>query len=379
MHSVSSHTEWSTPSTGATGYIGGDALHQLMRSTQQYEVAALVRSSEKGAQIASQYPTIRLVYGDLDSAEALEEEARKADIVLRGCLMIPKPYRTIFSTALADIYAFADCANADHVVGAEALTKGLAAHASDRPGYIIHTSGTGVLLFADIERQIFGEASEKIYNDWDDVSEVTSIPDFAPHRNVDKIILASGSSNVKPAIVCPPTIYGQGRGPGNQRSHQLPELSRCTLEKGHGIQVGAGKAYWTNVHVHDLSEVFVALVEAAAAGGGNASWGAEGYYFTENGEHVWGEISKAVASAAHKQGFILSDKVETHSDEEINEMCQFGTALWGANSRCRAIRARKLLGWSPKGRSIEEEIPDTMASEADLRGFVKHHAAKVTG
>ncbi|KAI4221893.1 MAG: hypothetical protein L6R36_006560 [Xanthoria steineri] len=336
--------------TGATGYIGGDALYQLMRSTKQYEVAALVRNSDKGAQIASQYPTIRLVYGDLDSAEALEEEARKADIVL----------------------------HADHVVAAEALTRGLAAHASDRPGYIIHTSGTAILLFADIERQIFGEASQKIYNDWDGVSEVTTIPDFAPHRNVDKIILASGSSNVKPAIVCPPTIYGQGRGPGNQRSIQLPELSRCTLEMGHGIQVGAGKTYWTNVHVHDLSEVFVALVEAAAAGGGNASWGAEGYYFTENGEHVWGEISKAVVSAAYKAGFALSDEVKAHSNDEINEMCHFGTGLWGANSRCRAIRARKLLGWSPKGKSIEEEIPDTVAFEADLRGFVKHHAAKVT-
>ncbi|KAL8886173.1 MAG: hypothetical protein Q9215_006075 [Flavoplaca cf. flavocitrina] len=340
--------------TGATGYIGGDALYQLMKSTKQYDVAALVRDSDKGAQIASQYPAIRLVYGDLDSSDVLEEEAKKADIVLH-------------------------CANADHVVAAEALIEGLAAHASDRPGYIIHTSGTGILLFADLERRTFGEASTKIYNDWDGVGEVTSIPDFAPHRNVDKIILASGSKNVKSAIVSPPTIYGKGRGPGNQRSHQLPELSRCTLEKGHGIQVGAGKTYWTNVHVHDLSEVFVALVEAAAAGGGNASWGDEGYYFTENGEHIWGEISKVVASAAHKQGFIPSNEVQTHSNEEIDEMCQFGTGLWGANSRCRAIRARKLLGWSPKGRSIEQEIPDTVASEADLRGFVKHHAAKVAG
>lgn len=182
---------------------------------------------------------------------------------------------------------------------------------------------------------------------------------------------------MKPAIVCPPTIYGRGRGPGNQRSHQLPELSRCTLQKGHGIQVGAGKAYWTNVHVHDLSDVYVSLVEAAAAGGGKASWGNEGYYFTENGEHVWGDISKLVATAAQKQGFIPSDRVEVLPNDEINELTAFGTGLWGANSRCRAVRARKLLGWSPKGRSIEAEIPDTVAYEADLRGFVKHHAARL--
>ena len=41
----------------------------------------LVRNSDKGAKVASQYPSIRLVYGDLDSATLLTEEATKADIV----------------------------------------------------------------------------------------------------------------------------------------------------------------------------------------------------------------------------------------------------------------------------------------------------------
>ncbi|KAL8716922.1 MAG: hypothetical protein Q9225_005786 [Loekoesia sp. 1 TL-2023] len=341
--------------TGVTGYIGGDAFYELMRRhARDYQVAALVRNSDKGAQVASQYPNVRLVYGDLDSTDVLQQEAKEADIVLHF-------------------------ASADHVGAAEALTKGLATHTPESPGYIIHTSGTGILMFADIERQIYGESSSKVYDDWDGIGEVTSLPDFAPHRKVDKIFLGASASNVKPAIVCPPLIYGLGRGPGNQRSIQLPELSRCTLQKGHGIQVGAGKTYWTNVHVHDLSDVFVGLVEAAAAGGEQASWGNEGYYFTENGEHVWGDIARVVAATAHKQGFISSANVEVLSNKEIDEMCPSGTLLWGANSRCRAIRARKLLGWSPKGKSIEEETPNTVAYEADIRGFVKHHAAKVAG
>lgn len=65
-----------------------------MKSTKQYEVAALVRDSEKGAQVASQYPSIRLVYGDLDSAELLEEEARKADIVLRELPIFLRPWNS---------------------------------------------------------------------------------------------------------------------------------------------------------------------------------------------------------------------------------------------------------------------------------------------
>lgn len=65
-----------------TGYIGGDAIYEIAHAHPEYEIAALVRNSDKGAQIASQYSNVRLVYGTLDDHEKLEVEARKADIVL---------------------------------------------------------------------------------------------------------------------------------------------------------------------------------------------------------------------------------------------------------------------------------------------------------
>ena len=274
----------------------------------------------------------------------------------------------------------ADFAHADHAVAVKALTDGLAARTE--PGYLIQTSGTGILLFADLEHGVFGEASPKIYDDWEGIDEVTSLPDFAPHRKVDKMILAAGTgkaSKIKTAIVCPPTIYGQGRGPGNQRGHQVYELARCTLEQKQGFQVGAGRTYWPNVHVFDLSKVYLALVEAAANGGGKATWGEAGYYFTENGEHIWGEVSKLVASAAQQQGFISSDEVVSVSALEADKLSSHGSALWGANSRCRAIRARKLLGWSPTGTSLIDEIPLAVESEAKKLGLIQGHAALVGG
>ncbi|KAL9610841.1 MAG: hypothetical protein Q9167_004481 [Letrouitia subvulpina] len=343
--------------TGVTGYIGGDALYELMQEhASDYEVSCLVRNSDKGALVASRWANIRLVYGDLDSYDVLEEEAKRADIVLH-------------------------CANADHEGAAAALTKGLAARPPETPSYIIHTSGTGLLVWADVERQVYGEASTKVYDDWDGIGEVTSLPDFAPHRNVDKIILAAGSdgSHVKTAIVAPPTIYGRGRGPGNQRSIQVPDLAKSTLEQKHGVQVGAGKTFWNNVHVHDLSGIYVKLVEAAVSGGGQASWGKEGYYFAENGEHIWGKIAQLTASAAHKQGFIPSEEVKVLSGAELEELGQFHKILWGANSRGRAIRARKSLGWSPKGESIEDNVFETVGYEAEAQGLVQHHTAKAAG
>lgn len=237
-----------------------------------------------------------------------------------------------------------DCANADNENAVNALTKGLAARATEKPGFYIHTSGNALLFVADIDRKTYGETSTKIYNDWEGIEEVTSLPEHAPHRKNEKIVINADSTKVKTAIVCPPTIYGPGRGPGNRRSHQIPELARSTLEEKKGLQVGNGENIGPNVHVHDLSDCYVKLVEAAVEGGGKATWGEEGYYFAENGEHIWGHISKAVVKAAHKQGLLSSDEVVSISEKEADDLTWWGSALWGANSRCRAIRARKLLG-----------------------------------
>lgn len=46
-------------------------------------MTCLVRNSDKGAKVASQYAKVRLVYGTLDDADVLEKEAAVADIVLR--------------------------------------------------------------------------------------------------------------------------------------------------------------------------------------------------------------------------------------------------------------------------------------------------------
>jgi len=71
--------------TGATGYIGGDALYAIANAHPEYEITCLVRNSEKGAQVVKDNAKVKLVYGDLDSVKVLEE-AKKADIVCRESL-----------------------------------------------------------------------------------------------------------------------------------------------------------------------------------------------------------------------------------------------------------------------------------------------------
>jgi hypothetical protein len=97
------------------------------------------------------------------------------------------------------------------MASAEAIARGLAAHTPDKPGYWIHTSGTGILTYEDFENDTFGKTATNMFDDWDNISKVMSAPDAALHRVVDKVVINAGTENsdrVKTAIVCPPCIYG---------------------------------------------------------------------------------------------------------------------------------------------------------------------------
>jgi len=102
-----------------------------------------------------------------------------------------------------------------------------------------------------------------------------------PNRAVDNFILdaAEESPDVKTAIVFPPMIYGQGRGPVNQRSIQVPELCRIALQRGNAVQIGKGENVWSNVHISDISNLLLRLAEKAASGDtGKDTWGRNGLY-----------------------------------------------------------------------------------------------------
>lgn len=111
---------FNTLSTGTTGYIGGDALFAIVAAHPEWEITCLARNTDKGAKIAAKYPSIRLVYGDLDSFDLLVEESKSADIV----------------------YHFANC---DHEESAKAISQGLAhankeVHWSKDPNKSTHPS-----------------------------------------------------------------------------------------------------------------------------------------------------------------------------------------------------------------------------------------------
>lgn len=120
--------------------------------------------------------------------------------------------------------------------------------------------------------------------------------------------------------------------------------------------------------------MYVVLYDAIVQkGADNVDHGIRGYYYGENGEHSWYDISKAIGRAMVELGLSKSDEPTTFTDEELEKyfgsvVCPYTPSVslltvadscsqemgnyWGSNSRARANHSRS-LGWKPKYTSAD--------------------------
>ena len=154
----------------------------------------------------------------------------------------------------------------------------------------IQISGASLLSGPEIATGSYGQPRAQNHNDLQGISEIRNIISSSPKRAVDNLLLSISSKkpSVRTAIVYGPLIYGLGRGPVNQRSIQVPDLAQATLQLGHGVQVGSGLSCWSNIHISDLSQMIIRLVQEAVVhqGGNPLLWNENGIYFAENGKMV---------------------------------------------------------------------------------------------
>ncbi|KAF4451052.1 hypothetical protein F53441_5916 [Fusarium austroafricanum] len=329
--------------TGASGYVGGQLLHELTQSHPEYSIATLVRDANAANAISQAYPKVRTVVGDLDDSALVEQEAEKASIVL-------------------------NVASNKHIGSLQAIHRGLQKRRSN--GYLIQISGASLLPVRDLSSPSFkpGEPSTDVWDDLDGISSIHDLIRSHDSRVVDNYILkiAKETPSVKTALVLPPIIYGKGQGPVKQRSVQIPALSKVALERGHAVRAGRGLASWTNVHVADLARLFALLAEAGAKGSADDKvWGENGVYLPGVGEMTWAEISDRVAKAAKDQGFIDTLEIEELYKPEVDSALPAGSVFFGSNARSKPRRATEVLGWKPTETGLDAEIPRAVAEEAE--------------
>ncbi|KAI0737098.1 NAD(P)-binding protein [Daedaleopsis nitida] len=314
--------------TGATGYIGGAVLAKLLShpSANTFDITALVRNADKAKILESKF-AVKAVVGTHQELDKIHDLAVQSHVVFH----------------LAD---------ADDEPFMKALLGGMKerhAKIGDLP-ILIHTSGTGVLT--DDARGEY--VTDTIYSDLN-VEQIKSIPATALHRNVDLLVFDADTQGfARTHIVAPSTIYGLAQhalvaaGVSNPHSIQVPALIKAAFDRKRAGVVGPGKALWPDVHIDDVAQLYIVLFDAIISNPDKTGHGWEGFYFGENGEHSWYDISKAIGEAFVELGISAPGEAEP-TPFTVDELVKYwgsenGGWYNGSNSRCRADRGRSLAG-----------------------------------
>ncbi|KAI1448928.1 NAD(P)-binding protein [Annulohypoxylon stygium] len=330
------------------GFIGWNVLELLVK--ENYSVTGYVRRQAHAAQIKAS-GAADTVLGDLNDKLLITKHASSHDIVIHT-------------------------ATADHLPSVEAILDAVRQRAEKGLGTIfIHTSGTSVLD----DGAKGGFRSDKIYHD-NVVSEVDSVPDDAPHRQIDLAIVRAKkqlSEKAKIAIIIPPLIYGFN--PNHERlTIQIPTLTRYALKYGYAGHVGAGLAIESNIHVLDLARAYVVLLHHLESTPSSSPDILENpYYFTEgtgDNEPSWKDVAALIGAELHKAGHLSDPAPRTIPTENYDDLFgSYTAAVVGLNSRSRAVRLRE-LGWEPKEKTwaesyVQDELPFILNEESDRRAF----------
>ena len=293
--------------TGANGYVGGTVALRLINAG--YAIRGLVRDEQKARQV--QALGIEPVIGNLDDLALLAKEARAADGVIHT-------------------------ADSDHLGAVQTFIQALAG--SGKP--FLHTSGSSV-----IGDDALGLAVNPAVFDEDSTFVVAASKQ--PRRDIELTVLGAAAQNIRAVVMCPSSIYGTGTGVHTQ-SVQIPWLITQAQESGVVRVVGTGVNRWSNVHIHDVAELYLLALQNAPAGA---------FYFVENGEASFLEIGQALARR------LKLEPLEFWSVEQATERWGYLHAhyTFGTNSRVTAKRARQELGWAPIHASVLEWIEQDMA------------------
>ncbi|KAJ3284054.1 hypothetical protein HDU79_008526 [Rhizoclosmatium sp. JEL0117] len=324
---------------GATGFIGGTVLTALLGGLPPHvQVTSLIRGGgddylSKEARLFAATSRANFSvrrFGGLDSTAELSDICSNFDVVVNA----------------------ADAA--DHLAGTNAIIDGLKLRAktSAKQPILVHVSGTGVIM-----DNLLGEPSDVVYAD-NDYELIAALDPSQPHRDVDLAVAqADTEGSIKTVTIVPPLVYGLGLGQFKTHSSQVPGLIRRTLKRRKAEYIGRGLGIWNHVHVQDLAQLFVLVVNKLMLDSNSVPSGTKGYLFAESGEISWKDLSQNVADVIGRVDAQLLDSSNAvplnQQESEIQFPNPLGRAYYSSNSRSRAVKARE-WGWVP---TVGQETP----------------------
>ncbi|KAK5212384.1 hypothetical protein LTR72_007916 [Exophiala xenobiotica] len=313
------------------GFIGHNIIEILVE--EGYSVHALTRREHHAEAIKTSGAVP--VTGQLSDFDLIEEQSSNSDIIFQ-------------------------VATGDNLPLEEAILHGVRRRAKQGKATIyIHTSGAKV--FDDGAKGMF--KSEKVYYD-DKREDMDSVPDDAPHRNVDLALVHAHEElqdHLRLAMVLPPEVYGYDS-KHDRLSMMIPNLTRFAVKHGYAPVIGEGLSVETQVHVMDLARGYVTVLHFLEHADQKEVL-ANPYWLCENGEEFsWKEAAEVIGQALYKAGKIKDPAPRNPPTELYSELCGPKTESYmGLNCRAKGVRL-KTLGWQAREKGIwesylQDELP----------------------
>jgi len=238
-------------------------------------------------------------------------------------------------------------------------------------------SGTGVV--SDKPTGSFQDSAKKIWDD-NNVEDIKAIGSSQPHREVDLTIFEASTKGYSiNYIIAPSTIYGVGtENPAHKLSAQIPHLIRLAIQRKQAVYGGEGTNLWNNVHIHDLTELYLIVLDKALVERATGTFTAtatttttttavsdpyERFYWGSVATHQWGNVAQDIAKILYKKGLVDSDKAISVPADEVSPAV-------ASNSRTVANRSFK-EGWKPDHPSLEDTLEEDVNGVLEEEGFTK--------
>jgi len=267
---------------GATGYIGGNVARAF--AERGFKVTALSRTEEKAKQLRRN--EIATVIGTAQNVSSWQQVAENSDIIVE---------------ALSDF--------ADHTTGTTVLKALESILKKDHKKIVIYTSGVW----------IYGNTTQHA----DESAKFDKlIPIITGRDQMEKGYQDAGAIVVRPGVV-----YG--------KEGSLTGIVAKAIKEGKPDFSGTGLNHWALVHVSDLADAYVRVVERGHSIKGQV------FNLVSQSESV-GDIARAFAKESGYKGEI---KFHAPSDP-------FSDALALDQKHISSQKARLVLGWHPTHPSL---------------------------
>lgn len=281
--------------TGATGYIGSVVAERLAEAG--HAVVGLARSDDAARILRDR--GLESARGDLESPDSLVEPSRDADAVVH-----------VAATG-GDEWAEADEGSVRVILSA--------LEGTNKP--FVYTSGIWVLGDtgdAQADEEYSGQPLEMVR--W--------------RLGVEEQVLDAAERDVRATVVRPGIVYGRGGG----------MLAMLVAEAGGGAVrvVGDGRQLWPVVHVEDLADLYLRLLDADPGGV---------YHGVAGPSYTLRDLALGAVLATGGR----AEVVEWPVPEARREIGPFADAQ-ALSQRVSAARAREDLGWEPRGATPFEEL-----------------------